>query len=59
MAITKVALEITDRIYKGYGSDSGYLFGIPPNLRHAVEAVVQCALDHSLEYQKAPEEVKP
>ncbi len=59
MAIAKAAQEITDLIYKGYGSDTGYLFGIPPDLRHAVEAVVQCALDHSVEYLKAQQEVKP
>ena len=60
MPITDAAKEITNLIYKGYGSSTGYLFGIPPELKPAVEAVVQCALEHSTEYLKVSkrEEVK-
>lgn len=50
MAITKSAKSVTEYIFKAYGSHTGYLFGIPPHLRGAVEAVVQCALDMQEEY---------
>ena len=33
--------EITDTLYAVYGSDAGYLFGIPPDLRHTVDAIVK------------------
>lgn len=46
MAISDKAKELTECIYKGYGSETGYLFGIPPDKREAVEAIVQCTLDH-------------
>jgi len=45
MAISQKAKDITERIYIGYGSDTGYLFGINPDLRYAVEGIVQCVLD--------------
>ena len=38
--VDEEAERITDLIYKAYGSGTGYLFGIPPDLRYAVEAVV-------------------
>ena len=40
----KRILKITDIVYKQYGSGTGYLFGIPPNLRSAVEAVVKATM---------------
>ena len=45
MAISEKAKEITRRLYIAYGSDTGYLFGILPDKRSAVEAVVQSTLD--------------
>ena len=45
MAISDKAKRITERIYLAYGTDSGYLFGILPNYRSAVEAIVQFTLD--------------
>jgi hypothetical protein len=36
--------EITDEIYAAYASGYGHLFGIPPNLRDAVQAVVKVTL---------------
>lgn len=31
-------------LYDGYGSSSGFLFGIPPNLKFAVRAVIKVIL---------------
>lgn len=45
MAISNRAKEITDGIYRAYGSGSGYLFGIPPEHRLAIESIVQVVLD--------------
>jgi len=45
MAISENAKQITEHIYKAYGTDSGVLFGIPPEHRSVVEAIVQCVLD--------------
>lgn len=42
----ELVIKITDDIYKAYGSDTGFLFGIPPNLRNAVEGVVKAVLVH-------------
>ncbi len=39
------AKGITENIYKAYGSHSGFLFGIPPQFREAVEVVVAVVLD--------------
>ena len=39
------AKEISDRIYRLYGSDSGYLLGIPPELKTAVEAIVKLTVN--------------
>lgn len=44
MVISDKAIRITAYIYTSYGSDTGYLFGIPPSLRRAVAAIVQCTL---------------
>jgi len=35
---------ITQKIYELYGSDFGYLFGIPPHLRASVVLVVEAVL---------------
>lgn len=45
MAISKRAIDLTDGIYVAYGSGSGYLFGIQPDKKEAVKAVVQVTLD--------------
>ena len=45
MAISKKAIDLTDGIYVAYGSGSGYLFGIQPDKKEAVKAVVQVVLD--------------
>ena len=44
MAITEIAKHVTELIYKGYGSDTGYLFGLEPDKKPVVEAIVQCTL---------------
>ena len=43
--ISQKAKDFTRVIYKAYGSGSGYLFGITPDKRDAVEAVVQATID--------------
>jgi len=45
MAISKKTIDLTDSIYAAYGSGSGYLFGIQPDKKEAVEAIVQVVLD--------------
>jgi len=44
MAISAETKAIVQYLYKVYGSYSGYLFGIPPELQGAVEAVVESAI---------------
>ena len=41
--------EITEALYRGYGSDSGVLFGIPAECKQAVETVVKLTIDKVLE----------
>jgi hypothetical protein len=36
--------ELVQKIYRAYGSDSGYLFGLNPNQRPIVAAIVKAAL---------------
>jgi hypothetical protein len=36
--------RIQKGIYKIYGSEIGYLFGIPPEFRSAVESVIKIAV---------------
>ena len=48
MAISEKAKRVTEMIYVYYGSGTGYLFGIPPEFRLAVEAIVSVALDINL-----------
>ena len=36
--------EITDELYRAYGSGTGILFGIPPHLRSSVRAIVKVIL---------------
>jgi len=39
------AKEIVEMMYSAYGTDSGYLFGIPPEYKDAVGTVVQVTLN--------------
>jgi len=55
MAISEEALRITDRIYKDYGSSTGYLFGLLPDKRHVVEVVVQAAINYLKDEQELKE----
>lgn len=45
MPISPDAKRITNIIYKVYGTDSGCLFGIPPEKREKVEAIVQATIE--------------
>jgi hypothetical protein len=51
----QIYLDTTDKIYKLYGTDSGYLFGIPPSLRGAVEVVVKVTMRITIESEDAGE----
>ena len=44
MNIDEVTAKITDLIYQSYGSDSGYLLGIEPKHKKAVESIVNLAI---------------
>jgi hypothetical protein len=43
--ISQKAKDYTWILYKAYGTDSGYLFGITPDKRDSVEAIVQVIID--------------
>ena len=45
MPISPDAKRIAKKIYAVYGSDSGHLFGILPEKRYAVEAIVQATIE--------------
>ena len=45
MSISEKSKKITEILYVLYGSSTGYLFGVPPEKRQAVEAIVSCVLD--------------
>lgn len=36
--------EIADSIYRGYGSETHYLFGIPPEHEKAVRSIIKLAI---------------
>jgi len=46
--------DITEAIYKGYGSDTGVLFGIPAQHRQAVETIIKLATDKAFEIAGLP-----
>lgn len=52
MAISEKAKMITELIYRVYGTDSGYLFGISTIYRTTVEAIVQITLDMEKEVKE-------
>jgi len=43
--------ELLEKLYKDYGTDTGYLFGISPTSRPAVKAIIQFVID-DLEAEK-------
>ena len=43
--VKNLGKHVTDIIYRAYGSGTGYLFGIEPQHRRAVETIVTIALD--------------
>jgi len=45
MPISPDAKRIAGKIIAIYGSDSGVLFGIPPEKKHAIEAIVQATIE--------------
>jgi len=45
MPISPDAKRIADKLYKIYGTDSGHLFGLLPNERLSVEAIVQSTIE--------------
>ena len=58
MAISKEAKELAEVIYKVYGSYTGYLFGIEPSKRFAVESIIQFVLTRQ-EDEREDEEGAP
>jgi len=44
MSINQRAHDLTEFIYSMYGTDSGYLFGIPPDKKGAVRTIVEGVL---------------
>ena len=45
MPISPEAKKIAKKIYAVYGTDSGVLFGIPPEKKYAIEAIVQATIE--------------
>lgn len=45
MVEDKLIDEVTEELYRAYGSGTGWLFGIPANLKHSVRAIVKVILD--------------
>jgi hypothetical protein len=37
--------EITDSMYSAYGSGTGFLFGIPPELNQSVRAIIKLTIE--------------
>jgi len=46
------AKEITDFLYDAFGSGTGYLFGISPEWRSSVEAIVGLTIEHLEKYEE-------
>jgi hypothetical protein len=44
--------EKCHQLYIAYGSETGWLFGIPPHLRSAVQAVIKVILSNQIDKQK-------
>jgi hypothetical protein len=58
METKMVAKMITERIYRMYGSESGVLFGLPPEKRRVVESIVGIALElYENEFREKIEDV--
>ncbi len=45
MSKDQEAKEITDVLYREYGSDSGYLLGIEPRYRDSVQVIVKFVVE--------------
>lgn len=43
--ISEFAKAVTKRIYKRYGTDSGFIMGIHPDLRSSIEAIVESTIE--------------
>jgi len=52
---TAYTQDIYNALYAGYGSDSGVLFGIPPEYKEAVFLIVDLAVDRALSEMGVPE----
>ena len=50
--------ETTEQLYQAYGSSSGFLFGIPPNLKSAVYAIIKVISRNKLDSARADEREK-
>ncbi len=45
MSISPDAKRIADKVYAHYGTDSGHFFGLSPNERCSVEAIIQATIE--------------
>ena len=44
----KEADEVTNSLYDAYGSETGVLFGIPPDLRFSVRGIIKVMLTRNI-----------
>jgi len=44
--IRRTAIDMTNRVYAAYGTDTGILFGIPAEFKGAVQSVVLTVLEN-------------
>lgn len=51
-SIKVMSKEIADAMYRGFGSDSHYLFGIPPEHEKAVRIIIKLAIEKYKEVYK-------
>jgi len=52
LSISPDAKRIAGKIIEIYGSDSGILFGIPPERKYVIEAIVQIAIEIFIDEKK-------
>ena len=51
--------QITEKIYRMYASDTGILFGLPPEVKQIVESIVKVALEiYESELKSRAEQIK-
>jgi len=53
MNIEKATEQITNLIYKSCGSESGYLLGIEPKHKKAIESLVNITIKWFIDFQEA------